>query len=137
MEALKLTRNEYFEGLEKATKAAADNTTYLDKFEISFPDGLNTASALEICRIMGDADLDAKIRLAKICVAGKNVEVKCPNGEVEKFHLNSPTDSFDAFPLFNKEPLALLALSDTIYGYVLKKSLRLSTPKVAAQVKQM
>lgn len=137
MEAITLKRTEYLEALEKAAKSASDNTTYLDKFEITFPEGLNTASALEICRIMSEPDLDGKIRLAKICIAGKNVEVKCPNGEVEKFHLNSPSDSFDGFPLFAKEPLALLALSDTIYGYVLKKSLRLSAPRAAAQTKQI
>ena len=132
MEALELTREVYLEGLERVTEAAADNTAYLDKFKIEFPEGINTASSLEICRIMTNPDLEAKIRLAKICVAGKNVIVTCPNGEIEKFHLNSPTDSLEGFPLFVKEPLALMALSDCIYGYILKKSLRLSKAQVVA-----
>ena len=132
MEALELTRNVYLEGLEKINEAAADNTAYLDKFKFDFPEGINTASSLEICRIMTNPDFEAKIRLMKICVAGRNVEVTCPNGEVEKFHLNAPGDSLEGFPLFAKEPLALMALSDCIYGYVLKKSLRLSKPQVAA-----
>lgn len=133
MEALTLTRNDYLEGLERVNEAAADNSTYLDKFSISFPEGINTATSLEICRIMTDPTMEGKIRLAKICVAGRNVEVTCPNGEKEKFHLNSPSDSLEGFPLFAKEPLALLALADCIYGYILKKSLRLSKTRTAAE----
>lgn len=133
MEALTLTRKEYLEGLERVTEASADNTTYLDKFEIKFPEGLNNATSLEVCRIMTDPTFENKIRLAKILVSGKNVEVKCPNGEVEKFHLNAPTDSLEGFPLFAKEPLALLALSDSIYGFILKKSLRLSKTQAAVK----
>lgn len=132
MEALTLTRNDYLEGLEKVAEAAQDNTTYLDKFKISFPEGLNTATSLEICRIMTDPTMEGKIRLAKICIAGRNVEVTCPNGETEKFHLSKPEDSLEGFPLFVKEPLALLALADSIYGFVLKKSLRLSKTRTVA-----
>lgn len=132
MEALTLTRNDYLEGLEHVAEAGTDGTSYLDKFKIDFPEGLNTATSLEICRLMTDPTMDAKIRIAKICVAGRNVEVTCPNGEKEKFHLNSPADSLEGFPLFAKEPLALMALSDCIYGYILKKSLRLSKTQAAA-----
>ena len=133
MEAITLTRETYLEGLERVQEAAADNTTYLDKFKITFPGGLNTATSLEICRIMTDPSFDAKIRLAKICIAGRDVEVTCPNGEKESFHLSEPSDSLEGFPLFMKEPLTLLALADCIYGYILKKSLRLSKTQVAAQ----
>lgn len=133
MEALTLTRKDYLEGLEKVSEVASDNETYLGKFKINFPQGLNTATSLEICRIMIDPTMDAKIRLAKICIADKNVEVICPNGDKESFHLSSVEDSIEGFPLFAKEPLALLALSDSIYGYILKKSLRLAKPQPAAK----
>ena len=126
MEALTLTREVYLEGLEHVNEASKEGSTYLDQFKINFPEGLNTATSLEVCRLMTDPSFEAKIRIAKICVAGKNVEVISPNGEVEKFHLNSPADSLEGFPLFVKEPLALMALADCIYGYILKKSLRLS-----------
>lgn len=127
MEALTLSRKDYDEGLDKAAQSiSASGQTYAEQFSVTFPDGLNNPSALEVCRIIQNADLESKIRLTKIMIADKNVEVHCPNGDVEKFHLSNPTDSLDAFDLFKKEPLALLAISDAVYGYILKKSLRLS-----------
>lgn len=129
MEALTLTRKDYIEGLEKIEEiVTTTGQSYLDQFTIKFPQGLNTASALEICRLMQEPDLDAKIRIMRICVAGRNVEVKCPNGDVEKFHINNPDDSLESFELFQKEPLALSALADAVYGHILKKSLRPSKP---------
>ena len=126
MEALKLTRKVYDEGLEKINSAVAGDTAYLDQFEIELEDGLNTASVMEICRV-----IQGKVRLMRICIAGKNVKVKCPNGEAFKFRLSNAEDSIEGFDLFRKEPLALWALADTVYGYVLKKSLRPSTPAPA------
>jgi len=122
---LKLTRQEYRDGLEQLSAAAGD-VSYLDQFVVEFPDGLNTASTLEICRILQDSSFEAKVSLMRICIAGKVVQVTCPNGEVEKFCLSKPGDSLDGFDLFRKDPMALIALSDTVYGYVLKKSVRLS-----------
>ncbi len=46
--------------------------------------------------------------------------------------MTNADDSFDALPLFEKEPLALIALTDAVYGYLLKKSVRLSAPDGAA-----
>ena len=128
MEALKLTRKEYSDGLEKINDAVQGDISYLDQFEIEFPEGLNTASVMEICRIIQDTTFEAKVRLMRICVAGKTVKVKCPNGEIEKFHLGNIDDGLEGFDLFKKEPLALWAIADTIYGYILKKSLRPSIP---------
>jgi hypothetical protein len=124
MEALVLTRKDYEDGLEKIQNAVKDNTSYLDQFEISFPQGLNTASALEVCRCLTDGSLEAKLKLTRICITGKNVTIKCPNGDKESFCMANQDDSFDAFDIFAKEPFALMALSDCIYGYLLKKSLR-------------
>jgi len=132
MEAITLTRDDYVEGLAKAGKAIKDDKTYIGQFMINFPDGLNTASALEICRTLQEATLENKIRLAKICIAEKNVEVTCPNGDIEKFHLTTADSSLEAFELFQKDPFALIALADAVYGHVLKKSLRLSKPEAAA-----
>lgn len=132
MEALTLTREVYKEGLSKIETAVADNTTYLDKFTITFPEGLNTASSLEICRAMQDPSLETKIHLMKLCISGKNVQVKCPNGDVETFKIADQMASLDGLPLFQKEPLALVAISDCVYGYLLKKSLRLSNAPTAA-----
>ena len=73
-----------------------------------------------------------KIHILKICIAGKNVEVKCPNGEVEKFCISNVEDSFGAFPLFEKDPLALMAIADSLYGYILKKYVRLPKAQAAA-----
>lgn len=132
MEALTLTRQEYADGLKKIEDLVETGSSYLDQFSVEFPEGLNTASSLEICRVMQDPSLEARIKLMKICIADKNVKVTCPNGEVESFHLSAPTDSLEGFDLFRKEPLALTALADVVYGHILKKSLRLSRPKGAA-----
>lgn len=132
MEALTLTRKEYEEGLEKIEQVVSGNQSYLDQFVVDFPEGLNTASTLEICRVLQDDSMEARQRLMRICISGKNVKVTCPNGERESFCLSEQNDSLDGFPLFQKEPLALLAIADSIYGYILKKSLRLSKAQTTA-----
>ena len=131
MEALTLTRKDYVDGLAKSVSSELDDKSYLDRFEIKFPAGINTASSLEICRLLQDPSLESKVRIMKICIAGKNVEVKCPNGDIEKFCLSNIDDSLEGFDLFHREPLALIAISDAIYGYILKKSIRLSSPQMA------
>ncbi len=131
MEALKLNRKDYIEALQQVNEASAQGA-YLARFEISLPDGINTANTLEICRVIQDPTMDARIHLMRVCLRGRNVEVKCPNGEVEKFCMSNIDDNLEAFPLFVKEPLALLAISDAIYGHILKKSVRLSKPRTAA-----
>ena len=45
-------------------------------------------------------------------------------------------DNFEAFPLFAKDPLALMAISDAVYGYILKKYVRLSKPAAADAQKE-
>ena len=132
MGALTLTRKDYQEGIQKVAEAASDKS-YLDQFTVTFPDGLNTADTLEICRAIQSADMDAKIRLMRICIRGRNVEVTCPNGDKERFCMAELTDNFSAFPLFVKEPLALMALSDCVYGYILKKYVRLSKSQGAGE----
>ena len=131
MEALTLTRNDYHEALERINNSA-DDTGYLNEFVVSFPDGINTASVLEICRVIQSPTMENKIRLLKLCVIGRNVEVTCPNGEKEKFCMTNEGDSFDAFPIFQKEPLALIAITDAIYGHILKKYVRLSNAQEKA-----
>lgn len=134
MEAIKLTRRDYNQGLEVLAKGFINNDeNYLSLFEIEFPEGINTTNSIEICRVIMDSSLDAKIHLMKICIAGKNVKVKCPNGDVDKFCITNPTDSLEGFPLFKKEPLALKAISDNIYGYLLKKYIRLPQAQVTAK----
>lgn len=134
MEAIKLTRRDYNQGLEVLAKGFINNDeNYLSLFEIEFPEGINTTNSIEICRVIMDSSLDAKIHLMKICIAGKNVKVKCPNGDVEKFCITNPTDSLEGFPLFKKEPLALKAISDNIYGYLLKKYIRLPQAQATAK----
>lgn len=131
MEALTLTRKIYNETLEEVTEGMGD-TKYLDKFEVTFPEGINTAEVLEICRVIQNPTFENKIRILKICITGKNVQVKCPNGDIQKFCMSNEDDNFDAFPLFKDEPLALISMADTLYGYILKKYVRLSKPKEAA-----
>lgn len=126
MEALKLDRKVYQEGLDQIEQAVANDQAYLDQFAFEFPDGLNTANTLEICRVVQDSSLESKIHLTKICIAGKNVSATCPNGDKMSFCLSNPNDSIEGFELFKKEPLALWALADTVYGFILKKSVRLS-----------
>lgn len=125
MEELKLSRAVYTEAIEKIEKVS-EKSAYLDQFECEFPQGLNTANVMEICRIIADSSFENKVRLMKICVAGKKVNVKCPNGENESFILNDASDNLDSIPLFQKEPFALAMLADVVYGYVLKKSIRFS-----------
>lgn len=126
-----LTRQVLQEGFDVLAQASNDEDAYLDRFKVTFPDGLNTASVMEICRILQNSTFETKVRLMKLCIAGRNVEVTCPNGEVERFCLSNPDDNLEGFPLFQKEPLSLIAISDMIYGFVLKKSVRLSKPKEA------
>lgn len=123
MEALELNRESYIDGLAAVAQASGEST-YLEKFKMSFPQGLNTASALEICRLVEKPDLDAKVRLMRVCLLNKPCEITSPSGEKESFCLSGMDDSFDAFPAFQKYPLALLAVADAVYGYILKKSVR-------------
>ena len=135
MEALTLTRAVYDEGITQVTEAVRDDKAYLDQFKVEFPNGINTASVIEICRIVQDPSFESKVRLAKLCIAGRNVKVTCPNGDVESFCLGHTEDSLDGFDLFKKDPLALWAIADSIYGYILKKSVRplVARPKDKAQ----
>lgn len=130
--AITLDRNDYTEALEKIEQVSAE-TSYVDQFKFEFPEGLNTASTMEICRAVQDAGFESKVRLARVCITGKPVKATCPNGEVEKFQLSETNAGLEGFPLFQKEPFALMALADTIYGYILKKSLRPSKPKKEPQ----
>ena len=131
MEALTLTRETYEEALDAVNNGIGD-VGYLSQFLVTFPDGINRANTLEICRVIQTPTFDNKIRLMKICIAGKKVEVKCPNGETEKFCMTDPEDNLEGIPLFEKEPLALIAMADCLYGHILKKYVRLSKPKEAA-----
>lgn len=134
MEAIKINRNDYTEGLEKLAKGfLVGENNYLEQFEIEFPDGLNTANSIEICRVITETTIEAKVHLMKICIAGKKVVVKCPNGEKESFQISNPADSLEGFPLFQKEPLALKAISDNVYGYLLKKYIRLPEAQEVAE----
>ena len=132
MEALTLTRADYNEALDNLENGLKAGQTYLALFSVTFPDGINTANTLEICRVIQEPTFNNKLRLMKICIAGKNVEVKCPNGEVEKFCMSDVEDNLEGFPLFQKDPLALIAISDALYGHILKKYVRLSKPGPAA-----
>lgn len=132
---LTLTRQDFKDGLAQVDKSFIDNKPYLERFEINFPEGLNTASALEICRIIQEPTMENKIRLMRICVTGRNVSVKCPNGETESFKISNVDDSIEGFDLFRKEPLALIAITGATYGHILKKSLRLSTARPGATAK--
>lgn len=131
MEAITLTRKDYEEGIAKAGESIKDGESYTGQFTVNFAEGLNTASALEICRCVQDGSMESKIRITKICIADKPVEIVCPNGEKSKFRLTNAEQSLEGFELFQKEPLALIALSDAVYGYILKKSLRLPKPNEA------
>ena len=131
MEALTLDRKTYDDALAYVNEGLGDES-YISLFKVTFPEGINTANALEICKVINAPTFDNKVHLLRVCVTGKNVEVKCPNGDVEKFCMNNVEDNFEAFPLFVKDPLALMAISDAVYGYILKKSVRLSKPDGAA-----
>jgi hypothetical protein len=124
MEAVTLTRQDLKEGLEKIDKVTQKGS-YVEGFKVTFPEGMNTADVIEICRAIQEPTFENKIHLLKICMRGKNVEVTCPNGDIEKFCMNNIDDDLDAFPLFQKEPLALIAITDNLYGYLLKKYVRL------------
>ena len=128
MEAIKLDRSVYENALSEINNSLGEKS-YISAFSVTFPDGINTANTLEICRVIQAPTFDNKIHLLKVCIEGKNVEVTCPNGEVEKFCMTSVNDNFEGFPLFEKDPLALMAIADCVYGYILKKYVRLSKPK--------
>jgi hypothetical protein len=132
MEALTLTRADYNEALERLENGFEEGQTYLSMFSVTFPDGINTANTLEICRVIQNPTFENKIRLMKICIAGKNVEVKCPCGDIQKFCMTDPEDNLEGFPLFHDDPLALIAIADALYGHILKKYVRLSKPREAA-----
>lgn len=131
MEALTLTHADYTEALDRINESLGEES-YLSQFSVTFPEGINTASTLEICRIIQTPTFENKVRLMKICIEGKNVEVRCPNGETEKFCMSSVDDNFEGFPLFQKDPLALAAIADALYGHILKKYVRLSKTRETA-----
>jgi hypothetical protein len=131
MEALTLTRQIQQEALDNINECL-EGDSYVNRFSVTFPEGINTANTLEICRVLNSPTFENKIRILKICIQGKKVEVTCPNGDIEKFCMSSTEDSFEGFPLFTKDPLALMAIADSVYGYILKKYVRLSKPKEAA-----
>ncbi len=131
MEALTLNRNVYTEALQNINEAL-NGESYIAQFSVTFPEGINTANTLEICRVINAPTFENKTHLMRICIANKNVEVKCPNGDVEKFCMTNVEDNFEGIPLFAKDPLALMAIADCLYGYILKKYVRLSKPSEAA-----
>ena len=131
MEALTLDRGVYTEALARINETL-DGDSYISRFSVTFPEGINTANTMEICKVINNPTFDNKVQLLKICIEGKNVEVKCPNGDVEKFCMSNVADNFEGFPLFQKDPLALMAIADSVYGYILKKYVRLSKPSEAA-----
>lgn len=128
MEALTLDRSVYEDALANINETLGEKS-YISSFSVKFPDGINTANTLEICRVIQAPTFDNKLHLMKVCIEGKNVEVTCPNGDVEKFCMSSVDDNLEGFPLFEKDPLALMAIADSLYGYILKKYVRLSKPK--------
>lgn len=132
MEALTLDRKTYKDAIAYVNETLGD-ASYISLFSVTFPDGINTANALEICKVINAPTFENKVHLLRVCITGKNVEVKCPNGETEKFCMNNVDDTFEAFPLFQKDPLALMAIADSVYGYILKKYVRLSKPVEAAK----
>ena len=131
MEALTLDRSVLTEAL-KMVNEDLDPKGYLALFTVTFPEGINTADTLEICRVINAPTFENKLHLMRVCIVEKKVEVTCPNGEQEKFCMNNIEDNFNGIPLFEKEPLALMAISDSLYGYILKKYVRLSKPEEAA-----
>ena len=131
MEALTLNRTEYKKTIAEINEKL-NGETYVNQFEIKFPDGINTANTLEICRVIDAPSFENKVHLMRICIREKVVEVICPNGEKDKICMTNMEDSLEAFPLFQKEPLALMAIADSLYGYILKKYVRLSKPEDAA-----
>ena len=131
MEALTLNRGVYTEALTRINDNL-NGESYISQFSVTFPEGINTANTMEICNVINNPTFDNKVQLLKICIEGKNVEVKCPNGDTEKFCMSNVADNFEGFPLFQKDPLALMAIADSVYGYILKKYVRLSKPSEAA-----
>lgn len=110
---------------------AETGASYLDSFEIEVPQGMNTPAVLEICRCIQDQSFESKVRMAKLCLEGKVVNVTCPSGEKESFCLGSADAGLEGIPLFRKEPAALIAIADAVQGYLLKKYLRLSREGLA------
>lgn len=135
MEALRLSRDIYNEALEKVEEVSKEKA-YLDQFSVEFPEGLNTASTMEICRVIQDSNFESKVHIMRLCIAGKPVKVTCPNGEKETFKLGSAEDGLEGFELFKKDPLALIAIADIVYGYILKKSLRPSQARTEATAQE-
>lgn len=131
MEALTLNRGVYTEALTRINDNL-NGESYISQFDVTFPEGINTANTMEICKVINNPTFDNKVQLLKICIEGKNVEVKCPNGDTEKFCMSNVADNFEGFSLFQKDPLALMAIADSVYGYILKKYVRLSKPSEAA-----
>ena len=123
---MELTRADRETAFADVAKAAEESgQTYLDQFKIDVPDGLNTASVLELCRMIQEPmSFEQRVRMARICLVGKNVTVTCPNGEKESFCLGSVDAGLEGIPLFQKEPAALIAIADAVQGYLLKKYLR-------------
>lgn len=128
MEApITLTNKDYADGLQNVINSFSGEKSYAAQFKVDLPEGMNTCSVMEICRLFENPDFESKVHIARLCLVKKNVVVTCPNGDVEKFYMSNVDDKLEAFPLFEKEPLALTAIADCVYGYILKKYVRPST----------
>ena len=121
MEARKINRQIYHEGIAQIENVIQDDKAYLDQFNIEFPEGLNTASTLEICRAIQEGSFEGKLHLMRLCIVGKTVKVTCPNGDIESFRLGNIDDGIDGFDLFKKEPLVLAIHAGLECGILLSK----------------
>ena len=75
MEALTLDRGVYTEALARINDNL-NGESYISQFVVTFPEGINTANTMEICKVINNPTFDNKVQLLKICIEGKNVEVK-------------------------------------------------------------
>lgn len=129
MEALKLTRKDYEDGVLAAGNATVGGKPYMELFSVEFPDGINTGDVMEICRAIQDPSFEGRVRIAKLCIAGRKTRITCPNGQVYEFITAGKDDNLSALRCFKEEPMALIALADSVYGYILKKYIRLPEKK--------
>ena len=74
MEALTLDRSIYKEEIDRVNREL-DGKSYVSLFSVTFPEGINTANTLEICRVINAPTFENKLHLMRVCITGKKTDI--------------------------------------------------------------
>lgn len=115
---MKLNAREYDEAIDRLLS----RENYLFEFEFEFPQGLNNLDVLLVARALTETDDAARQDFVSRCIAGKTVIVR--QGEKSsQFVLSGGLEGLNGIDFFIEQPLAVLALTNAVWGHFVKKSI--------------